>query len=552
MRIQEEAPLPASPLVATLDEDYEMAVVHVAWDRQRGRNGKEDERTLLFAFVELIPAEIPPPVDDYRENDRRFFERLGGNSDHSVCVRHAVVPAKEALSWYLDCRRAVAVLPGDGRLPKPDAPDAKRLRLADLGEVPLWPTLVCAADNSDEIPFGPEWAECPRMHHLVPVAEFDLEALWLKPEEERARRWLADHLHFDLEEYPEYWGSVHLLAPNPMYRELHMRLQPRTPPAESVLMQFEPRAGKRVEGLELACRGLRASEKAYAYNLLVQSPLMRLNFPRGSYGRQDDIIDPVRGTLTSSNLVHGFLGRINFSVALSGKRDVKGPTPETSYSVMTSNPVEQIHVGEASKLASAESRLNQAVFRRGARAAAKRQNQRWFRGQQEDAVDVLRGLIHEATREVLLVDPYFGGTELQRFMLAVGREDIPVRILTSAQLRELKNAGPEGGPSSSPEEVLFNVLQQVRSHQRMNPFEIKVMKGNPPAVHDRFLLVDDRIWLLGSSLNNFGQRGTMMVSLPDPDPIREQLTKAWNDSVDFETWIKRCGKRLGDNGAQGT
>jgi hypothetical protein len=35
----------------------------------------------------------------------------------------------------------------------------------------------------------------------------------------------------------------------------------------------------------------------------------------------------------------------------------------------------------------------------------------------------------------------------------------------------------------------------------MNPVEVRVMKGASPAIHDRFLLVGDRLWMLGSSLN---------------------------------------------------
>lgn len=544
MRIQEEAPLPLTPL-ATFDEDYEMAIVHLAWDR-RGR----EERTLLFAFVELIPTEIPPPVDDYDAKDPRFSQRLGGQSDHVVYVRHAVVPAREALGWYLGCRRGLAVLPGkDGRLPAPEAAGATVLRLSDLGEEPAWPTLVCAADDSDAIPFAPDWAECPRTHHLLPLAEINLGGLWSKPEMERAERWLSDHLHFSLEEYPEYWGSVHLVAPNPVYRELHTRLQPRTPPAESVLVRFEPRAGKRVEGLSLAFRGGDSAGKLYAYNVPVHSALMRMNFPGGAHAVQKDVIDPVRGMLRSSNRMSAFVTSIKIDMHVASTVEVQGPTPETTYTVMRSGPAERLGTGKTPKLASAEMRMGEAHARRRKRAAARRQNQRWFRGEQEEAVDVLRGLIHEARREVLLVDPYFGGVELVKFMLAVGREDIPVRVLSSAEV--LKEVRALEGASREAGEHLLDVLSQLRSHQRMNPFEIKVLTGKRPAVHDRFLVVDERIWLLGSSLNEFGSRGTMMVSLPDPDPVREQLTKAWNDAVELEAWVERRKKNSGVEGGQG-
>ena len=133
-------------------------------------------------------------------------------------------------------------------------------------------------------------------------------------------------------------------------------------------------------------------------------------------------------------------------------------------------------------------------------------------------------------------------------MLAVGRDDITVRVLSSAEVLQKVPAEKAALPGG---EALLDVLRQVRSHDRMNPFEIKVMTGDRPGVHDRFLVVDDRIWLLGSSLNEFGSRGTMMVSLPDPAPVREQLANAWNDAVDLETWVSRRRRAVDGKAEQG-
>jgi hypothetical protein len=521
-----------------------MAVVHLAWNLRRAGDGKEAQRTLLFAFVELLPTEIPPPPDDYEPKDPRFTEPLGKQSEHRVNVRHAVVPAKNALAWYLGCRRGLAVLPEDGGFPDPEAPTAKRLRLADLGEEPPWPTLLCVADDSDTIPFAPDWAKCPRMHHLISLADFDLDGLWSRGEQERAQEWLENHLHFSLEEYPEYWGSVHLMAPNPVYRQLYARRQHKTAPVDSVLLRFETRAAKSVEGLELIYRGASSTGKRYEYTATLHSALVRMNFEHGATAFQADIVDPTRGMLSNTNYLHVFISGFKLNMHIGGGTlRVNGPTPESTYVVPRSGPPVLMGVAETAKVASAELRLAAANDRRHQRAAAARYDQRWFRGEQEEARVLLRGLLHGAEREVLIVDPYFGHTELFKFPLAVGREDVPVRILSSAVA--LDGHGGEKG------NILLAQARHLRSDSHMNPFEIKVMTGAHPTVHDRFLLVDDRIWLLGSSFNEFGSRGTMMVSLPDPQPVREQLTKAWNDAVELETWVERPKKSSRGNGGQG-
>jgi hypothetical protein len=65
------------------------------------------------------------------------------------------------------------------------------------------------------------------------------------------------------------------------------------------------------------------------------------------------------------------------------------------------------------------------------------------------------------------------------------------------------------------------------------------MEGKHPAVHDRFLYVGERLWMLGSSLNHFGGRGTLMVSVPDPDPVLEDLERVWDDSQELNDWAAR-------------
>jgi hypothetical protein len=183
--------------------------------------------------------------------------------------------------------------------------------------------------------------------------------------------------------------------------------------------------------------------------------------------------------------------------------------------------------------------MSGADFARRQQGAAKSHGQRWFKGKKDEARNLLRSLLNEATSDVLLVDPYFGAEELGEIMLAVGREDIQIRILSSSELKKPIAEGSELEKGTQ----LLALLQQLRSQQRMNPFEIRVMPGARPAIHDRFLAIDKRIWLLGSSLNEFGSRGTMLLALPDPGAVRDDLMKAWNDSEALETWVERRRSR---------
>lgn len=517
MLIQDEAPLPVSPL-DSLEHDYHDAVLHIAWDR----HAETGELTLLFAFVELLPVEVPPPLDDYDFKAPRSSHRLGNDSKHCVYVRHAVLPAREALAWYLGCRRGSAALPWS----KTKTP----LTLGELGEEPPWPTLISASDDSDALPFVPQWIHCPRTHHLVPLADFDRDRLWSAREQTEAEGWLEGRLHFELERYP-----VHLVAPNPVYRQLTAELQSREAPAESVLLRFQARAEKSVEGLEVFFRERDPWGVTAAQRRTVASPVMRVNFNREVNAIMEDVLDPRRGFLQMAAEAYPFFR--NFRLKLGTVHQVAVQVQGQSYDVTRSGPPgleRSVLVGAEHKVAMARSRLMSAHVARERQRTAVSQGQRWFRGQKEEAREMLRSMLSSARSDVMLVDAYFGAAELVTFALAVSREDIPIRILSSAEVLKEKVSR---GDDLEKGDQLRDAVEQVEQHKHMNPFEIRVMPGERPAIHDRFLSIDEHIWLLGASLNEFGSRGTMMLALPDPAQVRGDIEQAWNESQRLGDWM---------------
>lgn len=535
MPIQDEVALPANPL-ATFTSDYAHAVLHLAWDRNKATR----ERTLLFAWVELLPSEVPPPNDDGETE-----MPLGSKSDHCINVRHAVLTAEQALAWYLRCRQGSAVLPeSDGRLPSPEDPAARQMRLGELGEEPPWPNLVCVKDREAVLPFSPAWHVCPRAHHLVPLADFDLKRLWSKAQEQKeAIRVLRERLHFELDQYPEYWGSVHLVAPNPVFRKLEVRRQPGGTKARSaVLFRFRPRPGKSIDSLELSVKEDRPSGTSALRRVPVHQPTVRLIFDHATDLHSETVYDEDRGLLFASGkgiFLDSF--QVGLSIGPVRTRVVQVPGDKAYEVVLQSPPATHVSVGVADQQRpQGRPRMRAAQLAHQARARAG--GQRWFSGALEEAKRTLRELLYEARREVLIVDPYFAHEELFDFALAVGKIDVPISVLTSAEV--LKN---DAAPGVEKGDVLLAQVRHVASQTHGSTIAIRVMEGSRPPVHDRFFVIDDRVWLLGSSLNEFGSRGTMMVALPDPAPIRKKLFEARDAAEDLAEWVE--GRKERRNGS---
>jgi hypothetical protein len=230
----------------------------------------------------------------------------------------------------------------------------------------------------------------------------------------------------------------------------------------------------------------------------------------------------------ASVFLRGFSARL----VLGGSATVQGP--HSSYEVPRRGEVlAHAQTNPEHKVAPARSRLFSAHYKRKKQQDAARYDQRWFRGQKEEAREFLRTLLHDAESEVLVVDPYFGADELFEDVLAVGAEAVPIHILSSGKV--LKKV-PDGSTVEEGQR-LFEAVRRLSEQGYTNPFEVRVMRGT--AVHDRFLVVDQRIWLIGSSLNEFGSRGTMMVALPDPNAVRNELLKAWDESTPLAKWLEQ-------------
>ena len=118
------------------------------------------------------------------------------------------------------------------------------------------------------------------------------------------------------------------------------------------------------------------------------------------------------------------------------------------------------------------------------------------------AHDVLMKIQNTANRRVIICDPYFGASELYHYVFPQSSLDVNVWILTSKnidkiQAKTLKEAQDKYNQITDNEKVVC-----------------RVMRGKSD-LHDRFLIVDDRVWILGTSFNNFGERATSIALVPE-------------------------------------
>lgn len=207
---------------------YEHAVLHilvaVAAETKRWQ--------LLFAFAELLPLEVPPPLHDGVREGPPLKK-----SNCRIFADHVPLSATQALAWYEDARGGRVVRPErDGSVPRAD-PKATICQPLDWGEEPLWPGYVLA-DYFHPLPFLCGWHATPRVHHLIPSA-----TAWdFSPEESAIiDEFLEREVGFRRSGWMQLAGSIHLVAPNPYYRAFEEWLVSAPPGIESITVSAEPR-----------------------------------------------------------------------------------------------------------------------------------------------------------------------------------------------------------------------------------------------------------------------------------------------------------------------
>ncbi len=499
---------------AILDDDYLHAVVDMACLFHN------DACYLVFAAAQLFPAELGAPAE---EQPTSYPVKILKSSGRLVRRRY-VVTAKQARSWYQDC------LSGEVQLLKGDEQRHRPLH-EKLFPEPSWPHLATTEDFvavSDVV-------GALRVHHLMPryVPPLLSQLCDAAP---AAVAWLCSELGIDFLSHPEQLGSVHLLLPNPVLRDLQIKLHIDAQGAEKSVLRLSPRRNHSAIGLEAMMvehrpTGISAIQKVTAEGSYLEIP------HAGTAEKFELFIRcPVRGVLVWKK-DRSYITETHLGLEVTGTRKViQVPGKDgLSFNVDVRERVSEQVIGKPRRSNGIPARLRQGQYDRQRTLAAEGLGQKWLHRNQEEATTFVRQLIGAAKHRVWIIDPYFATAELFSFAAATAYLSTEVTILTGASTALTK---PD---SNDKEKEAGEVMLLNTSHSNMKHIQVRVMTGAMPTVHDRFLVIDDDVWFTGNSLNSLGERAGMMIKLPAPEPVIDKITQVLHDPDRTKTltdWVK--------------
>ena len=503
---------------------YSQAVFHFAWFRD------DHVRHLLFGMVEMRPSEFPDAL-----GSPEYAHRATSKGRKYLYYRRFVMRAKDAITWYKSAADGSPItLPGDPNHPTPG--DGAPLAASRFGQEPRWPETI----TSDDLVFAPDWMNHARVHFLVPQDPFPAKLCEIL-RVQRNREKLEDWLNFDIvDAFNEYQGVLCIVAPNPVFRAIdrsHLGSSD-TDSAETVAYKIVIRKGQTPSGLCLTATNERVHGPLtpivhkFDYN-----PITECRFPTRIYKEGISVAHSDYGLLhwrRPAPLVRSIRVTANFT----GTRKVVqvpalGGRPEDRYEVHEVGDESKSVIGKPSndpiyRFAEAEGRHTRFQL-------TKNYDQKWSSQTPREAAQYVRERIGSAHKTVFIIDPYFAGRELMAFGHAIRRRGVHLRILSSTKGLKKSNLGETAVKAGT-------LLQEIccSTFSDLNKPEIRILGGSP-AVHDRFLVIDESVWFSGNSLNTIGERAGMVVKLLDPESVIERLEAFWFQALTLSEWLANHG-----------
>lgn len=486
------------------------------------RHSTGSERAdLLFGVVELRPREqlhSPALVDGAGQPLRSKLTE----STYAYALRKPVsVP--EALAFFGATDRSLEF---DGKRLQIDA---RGLRDTSTPELPL------LLDEQD--PLGnllPERHGGIRVASKVGEGEArfgDFSSQYSPERLAKFRQWVVDAIHADLIAYSEYFGSLHLLLPNPILRHVNSRNEPDR---GCVAVELAIRRGASLEGCSIQLTDHRVAGIGFDRTEHKLKERMLIAVPRDPHELELKLHGP-SGLLYRSKGI--FLRGISINMELIARsrkvQDPRDPTRSDTVGLIDGDERPML-VGDVSPADSpehAEGLLAQARARRGLASTSFRL---FPSGSRAEAREHLRSLIKSARTQLLFADVFLSARDVLEYATFATSLRLTVRLLGSRSFAAQKV--DESGKLQG--DLLSERIASIAKQDPALRLECRLVRGKKPDFHDRFLVIDEHVYVLGSSLNEFGERLTTLVRWNDPAAIRAELEARWstNRSVALADW----------------
>lgn len=321
-----------------------------------------------------------------------------------------------------------------------------------------------------------------------------------------------DWLGFDLWSRPEHIGNIYLSAPNPYFRDLDISLS-RNP--HGIFYHLKLRKGIK-EGFKIRIIDMHGENIAFDKIYDVSVPIGLIELPH------EPNLTELRIYNSTNDLIYteepaAFIKSINMQMSMKQADfhiKVHDNKKSKEFVVEKYSSEKPLNIGQPEDF-NAAYYFKKAEKSRKHLINKKNKDFIFFKGgkdgeneikkQKEEAKIWVRDLIDRANIRCYICDPYFATTDLIDYAFFIKNTNVELKILNSTDCINKETATS-----------LLDAIKQY-NEKPFQKIELRTLKSN--VLHDRFIIADNSVWFVGTSLNQIGKKATCIAKVPESDNI---------------------------------
>lgn len=488
-----------------------------------------DSYILVFSVIEEV-LPFMQDYDDYKADGGFFIQRARGSVGKSKDKIYFTIDFFTVTKDFLDNPAKNFILSNQ-----------EKTRIACIGKYspsPLAPDRVWITDSHK----SSDLLKClPRREGSIYLKAWTDSSFSIGAEITASDKFMSmysqvstDHYGVDLSEYPDFIGNIYLLRYNPYYRKIHWSVSDNPPGIYASVIPSGYTGHITAEITNKSQSGL------FGYETTADLDLSRLNhfIPLPYIPDSLDIhIKDNAGNLIEASDGITFIRKIGVGMQVASSTiSITHRDGHKDSAVKYCS--EDFSVGEGEQQTDVLLQSNEQVFKmlenslefaffNGSKIEAERQ------ANKARAAAFIGRVLSRASRKCMIADPYFNLDDLSRYVYRMPQLDIAVRVLGSAEFLSDKTDDKKNKKNREKEAraITASISAMKKKYPGMD-IQFRLLTGKSP-LHDRYIVADDDVWLLGSSLNEIGRRACTIIKLPKASArtIIAQLDSWWSDDV---------------------
>ena len=326
------------------------------------------------------------------------------------------------------------------------------------------------------------------------------------------------YLGYDLTLHSGYYGGYVFAAYNPIYRQIDWTQDAEVPgiycriayrPNHKLPLTFRIKAYNREQQI-IGQYERRNTQCAFLSHFVFDTKFHSLDIE--VYDPDDILIDLYTQII--------FIHKILFDIDIAGKRiEYKDKHGNVRVVDKYSNATNyQIGGNEIQTLFGTSEEYNYDKFEKSLDFVFFDGDKEHQEENRQKAQDCILRILNGTRKVCYIGDIFFNNNSFADYITPIKRLDLDIRIISSKE----KNNADELNELKT---VIENHNNLVGTH-----ISCRIMKGKA-ALHDRFIIADEKMWMLGCSLNEFGVRATTLIRVPQAYANKMIITAEhwWNN-----------------------